>query len=77
MNAQRRKTLEKIKDALDELRTQLEDIKEEEENAYNSLPENLQYSERGDRMCDYMDTMSDAVDALEEIVERLEEITEE
>jgi hypothetical protein len=60
MNAKRRKEIEK---ALDILRA----ARDEEQEAYDNLPEPIQYSEAGDKY-------SDAIEALEEVCDKLDEL---
>ena len=50
MNAARRKEIARALEKLDDVKTILEMVKEEEENAYENLPEGIQDSERGERM---------------------------
>ena len=74
MNKIRRKTLEQIVAKLDEARCLLEEVQADEQDAFDSMPENLQGSERGEQMEEYIYTMQEGVDNLEEIVSNLEEI---
>ena len=74
MNKIRRKTLEQISAKLDEARCLLEEVMEDEQDAFDSMPENLQGSERGEQMEEYIYTMQEGVDNLEELVSNLEEI---
>lgn len=41
MNKDRRKQLEDVKDSLDEIIASLNDIKDEEQDAYDNMPESL------------------------------------
>lgn len=72
MNRQRRKEisdlLEKISGALTNARGYLEDLdffRDEEDTAYENLPESLQYGERGQAMQDAIDALDDFQSALE------------
>lgn len=47
MNKDRRKQLEDVKDSLDEIIASLNDIKDEEQDAYDNMPESLQSSDNG------------------------------
>lgn len=69
MNKDRRKRLEEIQGKLEDIRTTLEDLKcdvecimEEEQEAYDNLPESLQESERGCNMQENIDDLSYAID---------------
>lgn len=55
MNRQRRTELKAVLEALEELRSQIEDIYDREEEAYENMPESLQESERGETMSEGMD----------------------
>ena len=52
MNKDRRKQLEDVKDSLDEIIASLNDIKDDEQDAYDNMPESLQSSDNGSRMTD-------------------------
>ncbi len=62
MNEDRRKRIEKIIEQLDSLR-------EEEQDAYDNLPESIQDSERGESMTDNVDNLEEAKSTLESILE--------
>lgn len=74
MNKIRRKQLEQISAKLDEARCMLEEVMSDEQDAFDGMPENLQDSERGEQMEEYIYNMQEGVDNLEEIVSNLEEI---
>ena len=69
MNKDRRKRLEALSGRLEDVRTELQDIideidaiKEEEQEAYDNLPESLQESERGCTMQENIDSLDYAID---------------
>jgi len=83
MNKARRKriasvieTLENITnyDLIETTKDEIEDILWEEEDAYDNMPENLQYSMRGEESSDAIDSLQEAVDALEEAIDALNEL---
>lgn len=88
MNRIRRKSLRTILGQMDELSTVLETVKEalqdvlnEEQEAYNNLPEGLQESDRGQQMQEYIDALEGVVDSLgeldiEDLYGTIEEIAE-
>lgn len=45
----------------------IEEVHEQEEEAFESLPENLQYSDRGEVMQEAINALDDAIAACEEI----------
>ena len=86
MNKLRRKriasvinTLENITgyDLIESAKDELEDILYEEEDAYNNMPENLQYSIRGEESSDAIDCLEEAVDSLEEAINILNDLNDE
>lgn len=75
MNNNRRREIKRISAALTELYNELEKVKDDEEFAFDSMPEGLQYSMRGEESQDAISSLdeasqylSDAIDSLEEIV---------
>lgn len=76
MNKQRRKTLNQIYDKLAELRDLLEEVKEEEEEYRDNMPENLQNSERYEIAENACDNLDSAVCSLEEVLDYVETAAE-
>ena len=88
MNRIRRKSLRAILGQMDELSTVLETIKEalqdvlnEEQEAYDNLPEGLQEADRGQQMQEYIEPLEGVVDSLgdldiEDLYGTIEEIAE-
>ena len=83
MNKVRRKriasvigTLKNITDyvLIETIKDEIEDILWEEDDAYNNMPENLQYSMRGEESSDAIDSLQETVDALEEAIDALNEL---
>ena len=73
MNKQRRKMIEDVKTRLDELKSSIEMILEEEREAYDNMPESLQESERGQAMDDAIYALDSALEACDEVKEHLDE----
>lgn len=67
MNKQRRKELEKVQDAILGAITDLECIRDEEQEAFDNLPESLQYSEKGEYMEETISMIEDVLSDLESI----------
>ena len=76
MNKTRRKWLEKTIATLEDQKLELESICEEEQEAYDNMPESLQESEKGQTMYENIDTLESASSDLEDIISNLEEILE-
>lgn len=74
MNKARRKALEKISDKLMELQVDLQYVHEEEEEAFDNMPESLQESERGDEMQEALSTMENADGAIQEAIDYLSDL---
>lgn len=74
MNNIRRKAIEKLVSRIEDISSDLNDILSDEEYAFDSMPENLHYSERGEIAQDAISIMSDCIDKLEDIVVDLGEI---
>lgn len=50
MNAARKKRIQDVIEKLDELKTVIEELHDEEQEAFDNLPESFQESERGEAM---------------------------
>lgn len=91
MNKVRRKTLESIQEklkgfrsetdflggVLEEFREDIESVMEDEEMAYDNLPESLQDAERGENMQSAIDAMGNAIDSVDEAISALENAIDE
>lgn len=75
MNKDRRKRIEILIKELHKHVGELEMLIDEEQEAYDNLPEGLQYSLRGESMEEAIDTMSEALDSLNDTINSLEEVT--
>ena len=51
----------------------MEEVKDEEAEAYENLPEGLQGSERGEAMQEAIDSLESAYDGLEDVISSVEE----
>ena len=73
MNKARRASLKLVLSKIETLTAYIEEIKEdlqgvldEEEEAYENLPESIQGSERGEQMQEYIEALEEAIDSLDE-----------
>lgn len=73
MNNDRRKLIDEAMVQLSAAREILEIVRDEEQEALENLPENLQESEQGQRLSETADALDTAVSDLEEIENSLEE----
>ena len=74
MNKERRTKIKNIIKEIEQVKEKLQEVLSEEETIFDNLPENLQYSMRGEESEASIDCMNEAVDALDNAVEQLEEI---
>lgn len=72
MNKVRRKEIERIFNILSECKTDLEAVRDEEEEALYNLPESLQESTKGDEMQENIDDLDNIVSNLSDVIEELE-----
>lgn len=77
MNNTRRKKVLTAINSIDEIAEQIEDIKNEEEEAYDNLPESFQYSDRGYAMEDAISTLEQIQETIDEFKSELIELYEE
>ena len=59
---------------LEHVKSRLESVHTEEEMVFDNMPENLQYSMRGEESQEAIDCMSEAISNLEEAIDQLNEI---
>ena len=76
MNAQRRKEILKAIALIEQAKDILEYVAEEEQEAYDNLPEAFQYAEKGERMQEVADNINDVCRELEDQIYNLEETIE-
>lgn len=72
MNKLRRKELDEIIAKIQELQTDLEIVLGDEQEYLDNMPENLQYSERGERAQEAVDALQAAYNNLDECIENIE-----
>lgn len=74
MNKDRRKRLEGIYEKLMEIYEELDAIIDEEQEAYDNMPESLQDSEKGERMYEGIDSLERARDDINNAATTIEEV---
>ena len=72
MNKQRRNKISEIVQSLKATAEQLENVKSEEEYCFDNMPENLQYSMRGENSQEAIELLDEALENLEEVIDSLE-----
>ena len=76
MNADRRGRISKLRDELEGMLSEVEDILEEEEEAQDNIPEGLRNSERYDRSEAAIESLTEARDGIESAVASLDNACE-
>jgi hypothetical protein len=76
MNKQRRQDLLDVSALLSEASDRLNEIREEEQEAFDNMPEGLQCSSRGETMQEAIDTMDEWNSDIEDIKSRIEEFAQ-
>lgn len=74
MNKKRRKEIENLRESISETKAKLQDLLDEEQQAFDNMPESIQESERGEEMQEIIEYMEAAIDSLGEATESLTEI---
>lgn len=77
MNKQRRKALEEIIGELENQKAAIEAILNEEQEAYDNIPESLQDTDRANQMYENIDALEDAIANLEgDVIDALQELVD-
>lgn len=72
MNKQRRNLIGQIVIKISQTRDELQYILNDEEFAFDNMPENLQNSRRGEESQEAIDYMNNAIESLDEVIEELD-----
>ena len=72
MNKQRLKELYKIKTELERLQGELESLSEEEQDAFDNLPESIQNADRGSEMEQNIEYINEAAETLGQAIDSIE-----
>ncbi len=75
MNKERRARLAEVDDLLMEAVDDITEIVEDEQEAFDNLPEGLQCSSRGEAMEEAIDEMNSIINDIENVRERIQEFT--
>ncbi len=74
MNNVRRKEIKRIIAAIATAREDLDRVLEDEQDAYDNMPEGFQCSERGENMEEAIEVMEECMNSLNEVTDELEEL---
>ena len=73
MNKNRRKAIAEVRDILESATSNLEVIRDEEQESFDNLPEGIQESERGEKMSECIEYLEEAIENLGEAIDNLDE----
>ena len=73
MNNKRRKEISKIVSTLEDVRDRLNEVVDEEQSAFDNMPESIQGSDRGCDSEEAIGYLSDALDSVQSALEYLDE----
>lgn len=76
MNKERRKRIEALQEQIAGIALELENLTNEEQEAYDNLPESIQETERGERMQSAADALEEAYSNMESVHDNLTEALE-
>ncbi len=68
MNRTRREAIDDLIEQLENIQQQIETLKDEEQTAYDNMPEGLQCSERGETITEAIDNLESAESSVEETI---------
>lgn len=71
MNDSRRREIRKAIGILETARSNIESVKDDEEWAFDSLPDGFKESSRGEKMEETVEDLDSALDSLDEIIDLL------
>ena len=76
MNNERRKRITALTNQLTEIKEEIEALQQEEQDAYDNMPEGIQQSERGDNSEAALGDLEEAAEHCQSAAEALETATE-
>lgn len=74
MNKERRKRLREVIQQITEAKYTVEEVKDDEEMAFDSLPESIQLSEKGDQMQENVTALDEVILNLEDVIGSIEDV---
>lgn len=74
MNKQKRKRLEKAFDLITQAEEILEEVKSDEEDSYDNLPDNFRDGEKGEEMQNYIEMIDEAIGYVQDANSVIEQI---
>lgn len=75
MNKQRRSVLRNIIDRLNPIKDEIEAVMDDEQDAYDNLPDGLRESDRGEQMADNVSELQGVINTLEnDVIDKIDSI---
>ena len=74
MNKARRRQIAEVINSIEIIKGVIEEIRDDEEDAYDNMPESLQESDRGEAMQEAVEFLENACDSLDEALDNLTNI---
>lgn len=71
MNKQRRKDIEVLSSKLEDLKSEIENLQEEETGYLDNMPESFQGGEKGDKAQEAIDNLENAASSLQDVIDYL------
>ena len=71
MNQRRRLSLTNAKELLERAKTIVDGVRDQEQDSLDNIPENLQDSERAEKMEDAVSSLDEAIEAIETAQEKI------
>lgn len=66
MNAKQREEIDRIRDDIESIKVRLEKVRDEEQDKFDSLPDNLQIGARADKMAGDIEVLGEVIDMMDE-----------
>ena len=73
MNKARRKEIDSVIATLEEAKERLESIRDDEQEYYDTMPENFQYGEKGEAAEETVSNLDYAIDQIDEAIDNAEQ----
>lgn len=75
MNKQRRSTLRAINERISTIKDEIETVMDDEQEAYDNLPDGIRDGDRGEQMADNVSELQGVIDTLEsDVIDKLDTI---
>lgn len=74
MNKERRKILQQVIEKLEDINSELGNLSDEEKEAYENIPENLNNTDRANNMYEVAEILDNERGNIEDVIDNLQEI---